>query len=241
MNLNLETTVIDLSETSFPEPPWASQGSFLHAAFIVLAAQVNRLVGLCKLRDLRRHPSGTDRVVGNLRAVPLDEAERHQVELELKEQQLKARFQKAMERHRANPDAIKLGLDVLVEENGLSELEKWALLQLIPPACSQDLGEYLYGNLDSATFGGSFSIETLVQLADPQTLDDLVAARNVPQRLAAQGLVTVEHRARLVGPEDVLAAQVQLTWFAFAKLLGRPDLATLPRCEDENLAETSAR
>ena len=239
MNFNLEITMLDLTDTSFPESPWMSQGSFLHACFIFIAAKVERLIGLRELRDLRRQPATTERVVGQLRAVPLDEAERHQKELEQREQKLKDRFQRAMERHLRTPDAIKLGIEVLAGNVGLTEPERWALLHLTVPACSQDLAGYIYGGLDSAHYAGSLTMEALVELSDPQTNDEIFAARNLFKRLVKHGLVTIEHCARQVGPEDVLAAQVQLSWRAFSTLVGRPDLDCGHQVEDENLSETT--
>ena len=59
-----------------------------------------------------------------------------------------------------------------------------------------------------------------------------MTASDIPHRLAALGLVTVEHCGSQVGPEDVLSAGVQLTWEALATLLGRPELAGPPIFED---------
>ena len=229
--------MLDLTEASFPESPWNTQGSFLHAFFIVLAATVERLKGFRVLRDLRRQATAPAHVVGSLRAVPQDEAERRLAELDGREKKLKARFKQAMENHRQTSGSLKLGIEVLAEGAVLTEPEKWALLCLVPPACSQDLGEHIYGGLDSVHYAGSLTVEALVELSDQQTLDEIFETRDLfahDGRLVRHGLITVEHCARQVGPEDVLGARVQLTWSAFSTLVGRPDLDCGHRVEGEN-------
>ena len=207
---------------------FADDCAFLEMTYSWLSARCARIAAEQRIRQANRPgvPSGT-RAIGQLPYDIEDEEQRRLGVLRDQEANLKADVDARLERHRATPGPIKLGLDKLTDEHDLHEDERLLLVILTLPALGgQPLVDAVLNDLATGIYCG-LTIEQIVVLFDLQRLRQHLRIRRLfgtTSKLVQGGLIVVEYASKVALPEDLHSARCSLTRPAFATLVGDPTI-----------------
>jgi len=173
-----------------------------------------------QLRDANSY-STTDTIVGRKHKVSVGEMERRVKELVEEETSIRREVDARLEATRQAFGEPGIDLDCL--NGGLTTEARLVLLALLGTALG--MGEVAFSELGVTYFTG-VNISDIMVILDAKTIEDRLRVRRLLFDLAAQGLIVLDFRSRLICPEDFNSAGVSLSRRAYCVLLGDPSLET---------------
>lgn len=208
--------------------PFENDGEYIEAEIGWLATRTRRLAAAQEVTESELEVgSGDHRRVGQSRQVSDDEAARVLTHWQAQEGRYRAELDARLVSHRADSDAVQLGLDTICEKHALGAKERVILITCVVVGLGEIIARQVLGPLGVGIMG-SLSIDQALTILDPKTLQERLQARMFFQptgKLIQSGLVNIEHPTRFLGPEDQLGAWLHISWDAFAQIVGLPDLA----------------
>ena len=129
-----------------------------------------------------------------------------------------------LEANRANPDAPKIGLDVLCEQFSLSDEERVAVLVLVTPAISPELAQEVFSEAsDDAFYYVCPPLISNVCMGEPVSLRNAVRLRNLwlPEgTLVREKLVEMNWATKYRTAVDLNDTTIRLSEDAFRIVTG---------------------
>ncbi|RJO66011.1 MAG: hypothetical protein C4523_14290 [Myxococcales bacterium] len=219
--------------------PYENDAQYLDHEFSWVKAHAAALDCEKKLADADRDEGDSaGRMVGKTTKVAAKDLTRRLAELKAEATAIRSEIDARLAVHRQSK-TFTLGFDLLCESTGLSDEERKIVLFLTLPAVALQVASDIYAGL--GYFGSSFQIGEVVQLLRPQGVGDWLRCRrmfHVTSPLVRNNVVTQDWPTKNAHPADLLNATVSLTVYAFAVVVGEPDLIAegLPSGGDDSMS-----